>query len=65
MTSSERNDPPKDRMIEVLYDGEWIKVEWSDRAEDGSGFTAPGWAQVEGGYSMPPEYEWDGWREVE
>ena len=64
MTSSEQQGPPKDRVIEVLFDGEWIEDEWSEWARDGSGFPTTGWAQVEDGYIMPPEEEWDDWREA-
>lgn len=54
-------DAPQDgEVIEALYEGDWIKVFWSSRADDGSPYGVEGWADHESGHCM---LDLEGWRE--
>lgn len=55
------SDAPKTgEVIEGLFEGQWIPVYWTDRADDGSDYGVEGWAQVDNGYLI---LDLEGWRE--
>jgi hypothetical protein len=39
--------PRNGEVIEALFEGDWIEVFWSERAEDGSPYGTEGWATFE------------------
>lgn len=39
--------PRSGEVIEALFEGDWIEVFWSERAEDGSPYGTEGWAVYE------------------
>ena len=51
--------PTNGEVIEVLFEGEWYKVHWSDSAYDGSPYGTEGWATLEDSLLM---LEAEGWR---
>jgi len=61
--SSLESAPRDGTVFEALFAGEWLRVYWSDRADDGSPYGTEGFAHEEGGYHLL-EDEFESWRRV-
>jgi len=61
--SSLESAPRDGSVFEALFDGEWLRVYWSERANDGSPYGTEGFAHEEDGYHLV-EDDLEAWRRV-
>lgn len=61
--SSLASAPRDGTVFEALHDGDWLRVYWSEQADDGSPYGTEGFAHEDGGYHIP-EDDLEIWRRI-